>query len=137
MKLKAAGLPIHEFPQSTANTMKMGTGLFDLIKGKNLLPYPDEELREQALNCVAVETAQGFRLAKERASKQIDAIVALSMACVAALDQPLAVPFDLLSNGQWISGRSVEPRQPAQPSDADSVCPRACSLTSSASAAPG
>ena len=70
--LKEAGLPIQEFAQTTGNTTKMGTGLYDLIKSKNLLMYPDEELREQALNCVAVETPLGFRLAKEKASKKID-----------------------------------------------------------------
>lgn len=35
---------------------------------------------------MAVETPRGFRIAEEKASKKLDAIVALSMACVAALD---------------------------------------------------
>src|SRR5207245_3493378 len=34
------------------------------------------------------ETGRGFRIAKEKASNKIDDIVALCMACVAALDQP-------------------------------------------------
>jgi phage terminase large subunit-like protein len=102
--LKEAGLPIEEFPQTTGNTTKMGTGLYDLIKGRNIRMYPNEELREQALNCVAVETAQGFRLAKEKASKKIDAIVALSMACVAALDQPMLPPFVMSCAGIRLGG---------------------------------
>lgn len=112
MTLKAAGLPIQEFPQTTANTTKMGTDLFDLIKGRNLVMYPDDELREQALNCVAIETSNGFRIAKERASKKIDGIVALSMACVAVLDTPKQEPLRLL-NANPLDARSAEEIQAA------------------------
>ena len=42
-------------------------------------------MRQQALSTVAVENPRGWRIAKEKASKKIDAIVALSMACVAAM----------------------------------------------------
>ena len=38
--LKAAGLPIEEFPQTTGNTTLMGQTLFDLLKGRNLRVYP-------------------------------------------------------------------------------------------------
>ncbi len=84
--LQAAGLPIEEFPQTTPNQTRAGQGLYDLLKGRNLELYADDELRQQALNAVAVESSRGWRIAKERASKKIDGIVALSMACVAALD---------------------------------------------------
>jgi hypothetical protein len=40
------------------------------------------------LHTVAIETGRGLRITKEKLSKKIDAIVALSMACVAALDTP-------------------------------------------------
>jgi len=85
--LKSAGLPIEEFPQTQANTTRMGQVLWDLLTGKNLLMYPSAELRDQAMNCVAVETPRGHRIAKEKAANKIDSIVALSMACVAALDK--------------------------------------------------
>jgi len=84
--LKAAGLPIEEFPQTTGNTTRMGQAIFDLFNGKNIRLYPDGELRQQALNTVAIENPRGWRIAKERASRKIDAIVALSMASVACLD---------------------------------------------------
>jgi len=96
--LKEAGLRIREFPQSTPNTTRMGQVLFDLLNGKNLKVYPSEELRGQALNTVAIESARGWRIAKEK-SKKIDSIVALAMACVAALEgkpkvfNPNAMPF--------------------------------------------
>jgi hypothetical protein len=47
--------------------------------------YPSDELRQQALSTVAVENPRGWRIAKEKASKKIDAIVALAMASVAAM----------------------------------------------------
>jgi phage terminase large subunit-like protein len=47
--------------------------------------YPALDLREQALNAVAVESSRGWRLAKEKSSKKIDAIVALAMACHEAI----------------------------------------------------
>jgi len=92
--LKAAGLPIEEFPQTSGNTTQIGQVLFDLLSGRNLRLYPSDELRAQALNTVAVASARGFRIAKEKSAKKIDAIVALAMACVAAIDrrpQPLMI----------------------------------------------
>jgi hypothetical protein len=41
-------------------------------------------LREHELNAVSIETARGFRLAKQKTSRKIDAAIALSFACLAA-----------------------------------------------------
>ncbi len=90
--LQAAGLPIEEFPQTSANTTRMGQTLFDLLNGKNLRLYSAADLRAQALNTVAVESPRGWRIAKEKAARKIDAIVALAMACVAALEEPFINP---------------------------------------------
>lgn len=84
MRMKAAGVSIEEFPQTVQNTVRMGQGLFDLLNARAIRLYPDEDVRQQALNAIAVENPRGFRLAKEKASRKIDVIVALSMACVAA-----------------------------------------------------
>jgi phage terminase large subunit-like protein len=83
--LQAAGLPIREFPQSQGNCTLMGQTLFDLLTGQNLVLYASDELRQQALSTVAIENPRGWRIAKEKASKKIDAIVALAMACVSAM----------------------------------------------------
>ena len=94
--LRAAGLPIREFAQTTQGTTQMGQTLFDLLSGKNLRVYPSDEIREQALSTVAVESPRGFRITKEKASKKIDVIVALAMSCVAAVEglpiNPAAIP---------------------------------------------
>jgi phage terminase large subunit-like protein len=92
--LKTAGLRIEEFPQTTGNTTQMGQVLFDLLRGRNLRLYCSQELRAQALATVAVESARGFRIAKEKSAKKIDAVVALALACVAAIEhrpQPLMI----------------------------------------------
>jgi phage terminase large subunit-like protein len=84
--LHKTGLPIEEFPQTVANTTRMGQELFDLLNGQHLRLYRASDLRQQALHTVAVETPRGWRIAKEKASQKIDAIVALAMAAVAAVD---------------------------------------------------
>jgi phage terminase large subunit-like protein len=100
--LRTAGVPIHEFPQTQGNTIRMGQVLFDTIKGRNLVLYPDPELRQHLLNCVALDTPRGFRLAKEKASKKIDVAVALAMALCAALDAPELPPLWFRSGGVTI-----------------------------------
>jgi hypothetical protein len=45
-----------------------------------------------ALNAVAVETGRGWRLAKEKASRKIDGIVALSFACLDAVERAPVKP---------------------------------------------
>jgi phage terminase large subunit-like protein len=82
--LQAAGLPIREFPQTPANITLMGQTPFDLLTGQNLEIYSSDELRQQALSTVTVDNPRRWRITKEKASKKIDAIVALAMACVAA-----------------------------------------------------
>lgn len=97
--LKAAGLPIEEFPQTVSNTTRMAQTLYDVLKGRNLTLFLDDELRQQAMNTVAIETPRGFRIAKERASRKVDAIVALSMACVAAVDAGTCAAFGITGGG--------------------------------------
>jgi len=85
--LEAAGIPIREFPQTTSNCTLMGQTLFDLLNGQKLLLYHAEDLRRQAMNTVAIESPRGWRIAKEKSSKKIDAISALAMACCAAIER--------------------------------------------------
>jgi phage terminase large subunit-like protein len=84
--LQGAGLPIQEFAQTSAHTTQMGQTLFTLLNGMNVHLYAADDLRQQALNTVAVKTPRGWRLAKEKAAKKIDAIVALAIACVSAIE---------------------------------------------------
>jgi hypothetical protein len=81
-----------------------GEELYSLIKGKNLIAYPDPELQSYILSATGIETARGFRIAKEKASKKIDLAVALAMACCAALQagKPAVHPGFPMGVGQSI-----------------------------------
>ena len=74
-----AGIKVIEMPQ-TGTRVEADQSLYDAILGKTLAHCGDPVLTEHIQNAVAVETPRGFRLAKEKTTKKIDAAVALSMA---------------------------------------------------------
>ena len=86
-RLTAAGLPMVEFAQSVPNLTEASTNLYELLKGRNLIAYKDDEIRLAITRCVAIETSRGWRLAKEKASHKIDVIVALAQAALGAVQQ--------------------------------------------------
>ena len=90
-RLSAAGLPMIEFPQTVANLTEASTNLYDVVKGRNLIVYPDDDVRLAVSRCVALETTRGWRIAKEKASHKIDVVVALAQAALAAV-QGASVP---------------------------------------------
>src|SRR5262249_30192245 len=90
---------VQEFPQTVPNTTVMGEELYSLIKNKNIVSYPDSELQAHITNATGVETARGFRIAKEKSSKKIDLAVALAMACCAALQAGKPVTTSALPVG--------------------------------------
>jgi phage terminase large subunit-like protein len=86
-RLTRLRLPMAEFPQSVPNLTEASTNLYELIKGRNLAVYPDAEIRLAISRAVAIETSRGWRIAKEKASHNIDVVVALGMAALGAMDQ--------------------------------------------------
>jgi phage terminase large subunit-like protein len=74
-----AGIPVIELPQNAAR-VEADQALYDAILGRTLAHCGDPTLTEHVQNAVAIETPRGFRLAKEKTSRKIDAAVALSMA---------------------------------------------------------
>lgn len=84
--LQAKGLSIVEYPQVLGNLTQMGTTLSEFINGRKLHLYPATDLREHSLNAVAIESVRGWKIAKEKASGKVDALVALAMACRAAVE---------------------------------------------------
>jgi phage terminase large subunit-like protein len=86
-RLIGQGLPMLEFPQSVPNLTEASTNLYELLKGRNLTVYPDDDLRLAVSRCVALETSRGWRIAKEKASHKIDVVVALAQACLGAVQQ--------------------------------------------------
>jgi phage terminase large subunit-like protein len=84
-RLRREGVPIEGFPQSAPNLTEASQNLYELIKGRNLVAYPDAAVRLAVSRAVAVETARGWRIAKDKQSHKIDVVVALGMAALAAV----------------------------------------------------
>jgi phage terminase large subunit-like protein len=100
--LQHVGVPMREVPQTPGTLTEIGTNLFELIKARSLVAYPDAALRLAISRAVAVETPRGWKISKEKQSHKIDVVVALAMAAHAAVlgsrvpaEPNIHVPFDL------------------------------------------
>jgi hypothetical protein len=74
-----------EYPQTVGNLTESSQNLFDLIKGRNLSCYPDEQIRLAISRAVAFEGPRGWRIGKDKQTHRIDIVVALGMASLAAV----------------------------------------------------
>lgn len=88
-RLTRAGLRLKEFPQSSPNLTVASQNLYELIKGQNLLVYPDAAMRLAISRAVGLETSRGWRITKEKQSHKIDVVIALAMAAYAAVQGQL------------------------------------------------
>ena len=84
-RLTRAGIPIQEFPQTVSNLTSASQNLYELIEHGNLVAYRDDAMRLAVSRCVAIEGSRGWRIAKEKQSHKINVVVALGMACWAAV----------------------------------------------------
>ncbi len=84
-RLAAARVPMVEFPQTVPNLTEASANLYELIKGGNLVVYPDADLRLAVQRAVAKETGRGWKISKELGSHHIDVVVALAQACLGAI----------------------------------------------------
>jgi len=92
-RLTNAGLPMLEFPQSVPNLTEASSNLYELFKGKNLALYSDPDIRLAVSRAVAIESARGWRIAKEKASHKIDVVVALAQAALGAVQGGQLAPM--------------------------------------------
>jgi phage terminase large subunit-like protein len=81
-RLSKTGLPMTEYPQTVPNLTETASNLYELIKGRNLIAYPDQAIRRSVLQTVAAESARGWRGWKEKQSHRIDVVVALAMSAL-------------------------------------------------------
>jgi phage terminase large subunit-like protein len=84
-RLLRSGVPMVEFPQSMQKLTEASTNLYELIKGRNLIVYPDAGMRLAIQRAIAIETSRGWRIAKEKTSHKIDVVIALGMAALGAV----------------------------------------------------
>jgi phage terminase large subunit-like protein len=109
-RLAKAGIKIEEFAQTIPNLTAATSNLFDLIQGRALVLYPDAAMRLAISRAILHESSRGWRLDKLKQQHRIDVVVALSMACLAAVkgQGEYNYPTDL----SWVRG-------PVPGSDAD------------------
>jgi phage terminase large subunit-like protein len=101
-RLALAGLPMLEFAQTQGNLTEASNNLFELIKGRNLWIYPDDEIDLAIQRAVAVETSRGWRISKAVQSHKIDFVVALAQAALGAVQG---------ASGPWVvEYRGASPR---------------------------
>ena len=91
------GIKTIEMPQTDQRT-EADTALFNAIVSGSLRHYKDVELDEAVRNAIVIEKPRGLRIAKEKASKKIDALVALSMSHHAAITSPVLGNVQSMSN---------------------------------------
>jgi phage terminase large subunit-like protein len=94
-RLAKAHVPVEEYPQSVPNLTAATQNLFDLIQGRTLVLYPDAAMRLAVSRAIIVESSRGWRLDKLKQQHKIDIIVALSMACLAAVRGQAEPSYDL------------------------------------------
>ena len=83
-RLRWAGIWIEEFTQSSPRLTEASQNLFELIKSRNIILYPDADIRMAISRAVAKETSRGWHIGKQRQTHKIDAVIALGMAALLA-----------------------------------------------------
>jgi hypothetical protein len=91
-RLSSAGVPMREFPQTMDRLTALGSNLYDLIKSRGLVVYPDDAMRLAISRAVALETPRGWKITKEKTSHKIDVVVALAMASLGCVQEGQHMP---------------------------------------------
>jgi phage terminase large subunit-like protein len=95
-RLTKAGAPMREFPQTVPNLTAIGSALYEMIRGGNLIVYPDDGLQLAISRAIAVETPRGWRITKEKSSHKIDIVISLAMAAYGAIQQSHVQPVKIV-----------------------------------------
>lgn len=98
IKWEKEGVKVIELPQTTGR-IEADQSFYDAVLASAIRHYNDNTLNEHVKNAVATETPRGFRLAKEKTNRKIDAAVALSMALYGAYARQARYrPIDVLKD---------------------------------------
>ena len=92
-----AGIKTIEMPQ-TAQRVESDTALFNAIVSGSIRHYKNNDLDEAVRNAIIQETPRGMRIAKEKATNKIDALIALSMAHHAAITEKVSGSWQVIQN---------------------------------------
>lgn len=108
-RLARAGVPMEEFPQTSANLTMASQNLWELIAEQRIVLYPDSNMRLAASRAVATETPRGWRISKSNASHKIDVIVSLAQATYAAIEGQNEHSYDPFFGGDTDADAEAPP----------------------------
>jgi len=86
-RLLRENVPMERFDQTLPHLTECANHLYTLVRGRGLMVYPAEDLRQAVMNTAVQESERGFRLSKLKQSRKIDLCVSLSMAALGASRQ--------------------------------------------------
>jgi hypothetical protein len=95
-RLGRAGINMTEWPQTLPNLSLIAGNLLELIKRRQLVCYPADDLRQAIGKTVAIEGSRGWRLGKSKASDRVDPIIALAMAALATVKAGKPGPLEII-----------------------------------------
>jgi hypothetical protein len=118
-RLTRDGVLMVEFPQSVPNLTESSTNLYELVKARGIVFYPDADIRLAFSRAVALETTRGWRIAKEKASHKIDVVVALAMSAHGAVHEsgtnvPMNITQEILDMARDPKWRVVHHAAPGE-----------------------
>jgi hypothetical protein len=116
-RLAKGHVPIEEYPQTIPNLTASTSGLFDLIQSRSLVLYPDAGMRLAVSRAVVTESSRGWKLDKLKQAHKIDVVVALSMACLAAVRGEGVPGYDLFGGAfdDWDDAAEEPAASPVPP----------------------
>ena len=98
-RLAKAHIQIEEYAQTVPNLTAVTSNLFDLIQSRQLVLYPDPNMRLAMSRTIIVESSRGWRIDKLKQHHKIDVIVALAMAAFAAVQGHNESSYDTTYRG--------------------------------------
>jgi Terminase large subunit, ATPase domain len=93
-RLARQGVKMEEFAQSIPNLTAASQNLFEMLQGRTLILYPNADIRLAMSRAIAIETARGWRIAKEKQNHKIDVVIALAMSALASVRSPGESNYD-------------------------------------------
>ena len=114
-RLLKRGIPMAEYAQTPNNLTDASQNLYELIKGRNIIVYQDDEIRRAVRQTVGIEMARGWKISKDKQRYKIDVVVAMAMAALGAVQQgiaqqPLIVPKAAIIRGMMPSAQALAHR---------------------------
>ena len=122
-RLKREGIKIEEFPQSVPNLTEASQNLYELIQGRNLVVYPDDNDAPRHQSSHRRRDRARLAHREGKAGHKIDVVVAMGMACLAAVKNLSS--YD--GSGAWIRGPARSKTTPQSSRRVAIVCVSCCS----------